>query len=321
MMKLDVYVDAGSHENKFSIGVVFYTNDIEIYKVSEIIDSNLDVNTIQNAELYAIDKALSICKEASITKKDIIIHCDNQDALSTAKTGVEFKNCSKLIKGHVCTYKGQLTKTFNNTIHFLKISSSNNHGKAHEVASDALNGKVYEEGNKYYLALSSKDIMKRLGVKPSTSDYKIIENTLNINKIFEEAGSSFIKLQEDLFKKKKELMDLKVKLMNEKATLSTLNSSIKKYNDSILTLKQSVNDAKANKDKMLYNLNKGRDTVTTQEKRIAEMDRQIQLRKEEIQNLYDKEALRLKIYQEEYERLIQEIEYLRIIKSPKCEVM
>lgn len=330
-MKLDIYVDAGSHQNKFSIGVVFYIKDIEVYKVSEMIPDNLNIDNIQNAELYAIDRALSICKEASITSKEIILHCDNQQALTVATNYIEFKNCNKLLKGHIVTHKGQLTRNFDCKLHFLKIASADNHGKAHDVASDALQGKVYEKGHKHYLALSSKEILKRMNVqvlenkpkqeasqKESTTS---IVDSLNINKIFQDAGSSFTKLQEDLFKKKKTLMDLKVELMHEQTSLNALKSSIDKYQNRVLSLRKSVDDAQSNKDSMLFNLIKNKKLISDQQNKIIELNKLIDSKNEEAKTLLTKESLRLQIYQEEYERLTQEVEYLKSTKNFDSEVI
>lgn len=330
-MKLDIYVDAGSYQNKFSIGAVFYIKDIEVYKISEIIPKDLKINDIQNAELYAIDRALSICKEASVTSKEIILHCDNQDALTLATNHVEFKNCLPLLKGHVVTHKGQLKKNFNCTLHFLKIASADNHGKAHDVASDALQGKVYEKGHKHYLALSSKEILKKMNAQVTENTPKkeesqkasttSIVDTLNVNKIFQDAGNSFTKLQEDLFKKKKALMDLKVQLMHEQTSLNALKSSIDKYQDRVLTLRKSVEDAQSNRDSILFNLNKNTELISSQQNKIIELDTLITLKSKEADLLSNKESLRLKIYQEEYERLTQEVEYLKSIKNFDCEAI
>lgn len=146
--------------------------------------------------------------------------------------------------------------------------------------------------------------MKNLEIKNLKNDYEV----------FEEAGINDIELQEDLLEKKNRLLNLKAQLISEKDTLSALNSSIKSYSDSISTLKQKVYDVKTNKDNMFYELNKGNNILTKQEKNIAEIDRQIELKKEQIPKIYDKEMLKLKIYEEERKRLIEEIKYFEAIK-------
>lgn len=331
-MKLDVYVDAGSHQNKFSVGVVFYIDGIEVFKVSELIDNKYNITNIQNAELYAIDKALSLCKEAAITEKDIIIHSDNEHALSAAKTGSNFKGCNKLIKGHIGTYKGQLTKHFKNRLHFLKIASSANHGKAHDIASDALKGDIYEDGHKHYLALSSEEIKKRSGfelsVNPAEKEAKTVDsskdliiNTLNISKIFDDAEDSFFKLQEDLFNKKKKLMDLKIKLTKEKSELHSLSMYKKKYLKHLEELRKSVTDAEKDKVFMIKDVEENTELLEKQESMIKELDRKVLLKREELNKLSITEDIKLKVYQEEYERLVQEIEFLKSMHNLHCEVM
>lgn len=142
-----------------------------------------------------------------------------------------------------------------------------------------------------------------------------VKNLKNYYEVFEEAGINDIELQEDLLEKKNRLSHLKAQLISEKDTLSALNSSIKSYSDSISTLKQKVYDVKTNKDNMFYELNKGKNILTKQEKNMAEIDRQIEFKKEQIPKIYDKEMLKLKIYEEEFERLIEEIKYFNALKE------
>lgn len=331
-MKLDIYVDGGLRQDKLSIGVVFYVSGIELYRISELIPDKLNITDIQNAELYAIDKALSICKEASISNKEIFIHCDNQDALTTASAGKRFKNCSNLLLGHVNTYKGQLTKNLKNTLYFLKISSTDNHGKAHDAATEALIGNPCKKGYIHYLALSSKEIKKRLDIKSSEDSLNNelaiteIENsptidTLDVTKIFNDVNNSLTKLQDELFKKKKKLIDLKIYAMKEKAQLNHVSTNKQKYIESLITLKESVLKSERDKELLCNDITKNEILIKNQLIKIEKVEKKILENTKKLKQLSTIEEIRLSIYQDEYERLIQEIEYIKSLKNIKCEVM
>lgn len=307
--RIDIFVDAGSHKGNFGVGVIAFFKGSEIFCISKHIPQELNINDIANAELYAIVVALKEVVSAKISNLEISVHTDSSAALMAA-SGSRFKGCIDNLYSNLRSYTGTLKKTLGNTLLFTKIDSEYNHGKAHDIATDASKGKEYKIGS---FTVTNYSNLPEVAITidndiESESDNKnigtdLLFNGANISKILKDSEMKFKSSIGDLTTKEKEINSLKAHIEELKKRIdkiSETNDILSDNNNSKNLELDKVLLSKTTKETLLKEslskLAKQNNAISTKNELLYKIETQFKLEKAE-------NAMRIKFLKEDFERL------------------
>lgn len=283
LKELDIYCDAGANKNKFGIGLLARSKNIEVARISEIIPCEMEVSNINNAELYAIFKSLHFAFKNDIQETNITIYTDSLTALN-ATFGAKYKGINEDIFNSVNSVKKLLTELKDNKIFVTKIPSDYNHKFAHEIAQDAIiRDNVYEE------------------VKPDLKsiinlDTTISKELLDIENQLRNTKKSIYSKKEELDRLQKEAQSLSdfIKLDNQRnIELSNVNNNL---SSEVEILNQSLHIQNKNLNGLENNIHK-------QNIVISKLNDEIEYLNRILENTREENSIKIKILKEEFERL------------------
>lgn len=323
--RLNFFVDAGKNKNTFGIGIMAFYNGREILCISKTIPDKMNITDISNAELYAIVFALQEIHKAKVSNIEIYIHTDSTAALMTA-SGNRFKSCLDKLYGQLRTYTGQLKKIFGNTLLFAKIDSEYNHGKAHDLATDASNGKEYRIGELILsdniseeVAITAEDSTisaQTENVTPS-SNSDLLFNGINISQLFKDYEIQFKESLDTLQEKEEEVKTLKEHIQTLKFDIDEIskeNVLLSQDNNSKYSELNSLSSIKDYKEDVLKKLN---NKISSQNTSIKTITTDIAKLEEHFKHEKMENDIKIKFLKQEFEQAILEKYHLDIIIEEK----
>ncbi len=311
--KLDIYVDAGKVKD-WGIGILAEKNGHEILRVSESIPAKLGITDSNNAELYAISRALKEVITANINDTIITVYTDNISALAAA-VGSRFKNCLDLIYSHICTFRGQITKIHNNELLFTKLTSEYNHSKAHNIATDGSNGNIYRAGDLTTEIENPENPINEVAVslEENDEDESSLFNGLNISYMLKQAEIQFKTTSTILKNKEAQLNELKSKIELTKIRIDKLTES-----NEVLAAENNSNNLEFEKTLALVEakkveLDNSRATLKIQNAEISKKTEEQKRLSNQLKAMQFEKGMKIKFLKEDFERLSYKKHYIETV--------